>query len=71
MGIPTLFGYDTDEKASQTDGFQSIRRIDRYPLRHRPGAVRRPSRYENAAFKTDNIPVPPPIAVLVVYPQLQ
>jgi hypothetical protein len=35
MEFPPFSATTTGEKASQTDGFQSIRRIDRYPLRSR------------------------------------
>lgn len=35
MEFPPFSATTTGEKASQTDGFQSIRRINRYPLRSR------------------------------------
>ena len=35
MEFPPFSDTTTGEKASQTDGFQSIRRINRYPLRSR------------------------------------
>jgi len=35
MEFPPFSATTTGEKAGQTDGFQSIRRINRYPLRSR------------------------------------
>jgi hypothetical protein len=44
MEFPPFSATTTGEKASQTDGFQSIRRINRYPLGLATGRATAPAR---------------------------